>query len=56
MGLGQIAGAWIGTHYAVRHGAKVIRPLIIIVSLGLTLRLLFDPENPLRQYVMGLFA
>ncbi len=55
MGLGQIAGAWIGTHYAVRHGAKVIRPLIIIVSLGLTLRLLLDPENPLRQFVVERF-
>jgi uncharacterized membrane protein YfcA len=53
MSAGQIAGAWIGSHLAVRHGARVIRPLLILVSLGLTARLLLDPDNPLRAIIAG---
>lgn len=50
MAVGQIAGGWIGSHLAIRHGARLIRPLIILVSLGLTLKLVLDPANPLRQF------
>jgi len=48
MGLCNIFGAWIGTHMALKHGARVIRPLLIIVSLALTLKMLLDPANPIR--------
>lgn len=41
MGLGAMTGAWIGSHYATKFGAKVIRPLLVIVSIGLTLRLIW---------------
>jgi uncharacterized membrane protein YfcA len=49
MAVGQIVGASLGSHLALRHGARLIRPLLVIISLGLTARMLFDPENPLRQ-------
>jgi uncharacterized membrane protein YfcA len=41
MGAGAMAGAWLGSHFAARHGAKLIRPLLVVVSLGLTGRLVW---------------
>jgi uncharacterized membrane protein YfcA len=38
---GAMAGNWLGSHFAMRHGAKVIRPLLIVTSLGLTGRLIW---------------
>lgn len=41
MGAGAMTGAWIGSHYATKFGAKVIRPLLVVVSIGLTVRLIW---------------
>ncbi len=35
-------GGWIGSHTAMRFGARLIRPLLVILSLGLTARLLWS--------------
>ena len=51
MGAANIAGAWIGSHFALRHGARVIRPLLVGVSILLTLRILLDPANPLLRQI-----
>ncbi|MEO7814013.1 MAG: TSUP family transporter [Sphingomicrobium sp.] len=42
MAAGAMIGGWIGSHTAMRFGAKVIRPLLVILSLGLTARLLWS--------------
>lgn len=42
LGLGQIGGAWIGSGLVIKRGAKFIRPVLIMVSLGLSLKLLYD--------------
>lgn len=42
MALGSMTGAWIGSHTAMRFGAKVIRPLLVTISLGLTGRLIWS--------------
>ena len=42
MAAGAMLGGWIGSHAAMRFGAKVIRPLLVILSLGLTARLLWS--------------
>lgn len=49
MAVGQVVGASLGSHLALRHGARLIRPLLVVISLGLTARMLLDPANPLRQ-------
>ncbi|MFC4624905.1 TSUP family transporter [Daeguia caeni] len=49
MGIAQFIGAQIGARLAMRIGARVIKPLLIIVSLALAVRLLLDPTNPLRN-------
>ncbi|MBN2885294.1 MAG: TSUP family transporter [Chromatiaceae bacterium] len=33
MALGQLVGAWIGAHLVLRHGAALVRPLLVAVSL-----------------------
>lgn len=40
MAAGQCLGAWVGSHLVVRHGARLIRPLLAIMSLILSLQLL----------------
>ncbi len=41
MGFAQIIGAQLGARTAIRGGAKIIRPLIVITSIVLAIRLLF---------------
>jgi len=40
MGTGQIIGAWLGSHLAIKHGAKLIKPLVVIISIALSIKLL----------------
>ena len=51
MGVGQWIGARLGSRFAMRQGARVIRPLLVLVSIALALRLLADPAHPLRQWI-----
>ena len=41
MAAGAMAGGWIGSHTAMRFGARLIRPLLVVLSLALTVRLLW---------------
>jgi hypothetical protein len=42
MGVGQMIGAWLGSQLAIKHGGKVIRPLLVISSVSLSIKLLLD--------------
>lgn len=42
MAVGNTLGAYVGSHMAMRFGAKVIRPLLVVISLALTARLLWN--------------
>lgn len=42
MGLGQIAGARLGSRLAMRVGARVIKPLLVLTSTAMALRLLWQ--------------
>ncbi len=42
MAIGSTAGAYAGSHTAMRFGAKVIRPLLVTISLALTAKLLWN--------------
>ena len=41
MGIGQIAGGYLGAISGIRYGAKLIRPLVVVVAVALALRVLF---------------
>lgn len=51
MGLGQFIGAQAGSRLAMRTGAKLIKPLLLITCFGLALRLMLDPANPVRVWL-----
>ena len=42
MAVGAMAGGWLGSHSALRFGARLIRPLLVLISLGLTAKLLWS--------------
>lgn len=45
--LGNQVGAWL----AMRFGGKGLRPLLVVMSLALTIKLLANPDNPLWQII-----
>ena len=42
MAVGSMAGGWLGSHTAMRFGAKLIRPLLVVLSIALTARVLWS--------------
>ena len=40
MAVAQIAGAYTGSRFAIKNGEKVVRPVLVIVSILLSLRIL----------------
>jgi uncharacterized membrane protein YfcA len=55
MAVAGIAGAQVGTRLAIRHGVKIIKPMLVIICLAVAVRLLLDPSNPLRIYWANAF-
>jgi uncharacterized membrane protein YfcA len=51
MGIGQLLGAQLGSRLAMRGGAKLIRPLLVVACIALAIKLLADPANPLRVWL-----
>ena len=40
MAVAQIVGAYTGSKFAIKNGEKVVRPVLVIVSILLSLRIL----------------
>ncbi|OHV81697.1 TSUP family transporter [Rhizobium sp. LCM 4573] len=51
MGLGQFLGAQAGSRLAMRNGAKLIKPLLVISCLALAAKLIADPAHPVRIWL-----
>jgi uncharacterized membrane protein YfcA len=49
MGAAQFLGARIGAGFAIRNGAGLIKPLLVLTCVALAVRLLLDPAHPLRM-------
>nr|WP_314445355.1 TSUP family transporter [uncultured Sphingomonas sp.] len=41
MAVGAMVGGWLGSHTAMRYGARLIRPLLVTASIAMTARLLW---------------
>ncbi len=39
---GQLVGAWVGSHLVLRHGAALVRPLLVLASILVSGKLLWD--------------
>jgi len=48
MGVAQFLGARLGAGLAIKNGAKLIKPLLVLTCIALAVKLLADPTNPLR--------
>lgn len=51
MGLAQFLGARVGAAVAMRSGARLIKPLLVVVCIALAIRLLMDETNPIRVWI-----
>ena len=51
MGIAQFIGAQLGARVAMKTGAKLIKPLLVIVCFILAYKLLQAHDNPLRQWL-----
>lgn len=47
MAAANVAGNQVGARLAIRFGGRGVRPLLVIMSLALTAKLLADPANPI---------
>jgi uncharacterized protein len=50
MALANMAGNQIGARLAIRFGGKGVRPLLVVMSFALTVKLLADPANPIWSW------
>jgi len=51
MGVGAFLGARLGAHSALKAGARLARPLIVLVSCAMALKLASAPGAPLREWL-----
>ena len=55
MALGAVIGSQIGSRLALHFGGRLIRPLLVVVSCLMALKLLSEPDNPLTRAILGWF-
>ena len=53
MAMGSLLGGQVGSRLAMRFGGRVIRPLLVVMSLALTARMVADPVNPVHRWLWG---
>jgi uncharacterized membrane protein YfcA len=49
MAVANVMGAQVGAMLAMRFNGRGVRPLLVVMSIALTVKLLADPANPLGQ-------
>ena len=42
MAAGQLIGGWLGAHLVVRHGTRLVRPVLVAVSVAVSIKLLLN--------------
>lgn len=55
MAVGAYIGANLGARFAVRFGSTLIKPLLIVISLAMAIKLLLDKNNLMVSYLSSLF-
>lgn len=56
MGVASAAGAYLGARTTLRFGGRLVRPLVVVVSIGMALRLILDPVHPVGAWVQKLLS
>ena len=55
MGAGQFIGAQTGSKLAMKNGAKIIRPLLVVSCMAMAIKVFVDPKNPMYQWLVSHF-
>lgn len=55
LGLSAFAGAQVGAAQALKRGAALIKPVVVLMAIAMALRLLFDASHPVGGWLRGLF-
>ncbi len=56
MAAGQLVGARLGALMAITHGTGLIRPLLVVVSMVMTAKIIYgDPDNIIHIMIVGFF-
>lgn len=55
LGVASYAGAHVGARLAMKKGAQLIKPLVIVVALALAVRLLTGADHPVGAWLRSLF-
>ncbi|MET3724433.1 TSUP family transporter [Sphingomonas trueperi] len=53
MAAANIAGNQVGAWLAIRFGGRGVRPLLVVMSFALVVKLLANPTNPLWKFLHG---
>jgi len=56
VGIGALLGARLGAGSALKAGARLVRPLIVIVSCAMAAKLASAPGAPLREWLAAVFG
>ncbi len=56
MGCAQFVGARIGSRLAMRHGARLVKPLLISISIVLAFKLALAKDHPIHAWITGLIG
>jgi uncharacterized membrane protein YfcA len=52
MGAAAWVGAQVGSKLAIRHGVRLIKPMLVVMCLAIAIKLMLDPANPLRALIL----
>jgi uncharacterized membrane protein YfcA len=52
MGAGQFVGSRLGARAVIGGGARLVRPMIVVISCLMAARLLMSPGNPARAWII----
>jgi uncharacterized membrane protein YfcA len=53
MGIGQFLGSRLGAHAVLGAGARLARPLIVVVSCVMAVRLATTPGHPAHHWLVN---
>ncbi|HEY0292839.1 MAG TPA: TSUP family transporter [Hansschlegelia sp.] len=56
MAAGALVGARIGSGLALKHGVRIVRPLLVVVAVALALRLMLDSSHPVGAAIRATLA
>jgi len=55
MAMGQLIGGYLGSHMSMKHGVKIIRPLLVVISFAMTVKLIWSsPDHIIHQWITTL--